>query len=1228
MIGSWSFSIDRGGTFTDIVARAPDGRMHTAKLLSDNPEQYDDAAVEGIRRLTAAHGHAPIDAVKMGTTVATNALLERKGEPLVLAITAGLGDALRIGYQSRPDIFARRIVLPEALYGRVVEVEERVTAEGEVLRPLDVDRARAGLQAAFDEGYRAVAIVLMHGWRWTAHEAVLAEAARETGFTQVSASHEVGPLVKLVGRGDTTVVDAYLSPVLRRYFDRVVAALGGETRLLFMQSSGGLTDAALFQGKDAILSGPAGGIVGMVKTAEAAGYDRIIGFDMGGTSTDVSHYAGTYERTNETMVAGVRVRAPMLEIHTVAAGGGSICHYDGTRFRVGPDSAGAVPGPACYRRGGPLTVTDCNVVLGKIRPQRFPHVFGPEGDQPIDAEASRRLCGEIGAQAGMSPEDVAEGFLRIAVDNMAKAIKQISIARGHDVTRYTLQCFGGAGGQHACLVADALGMERVMIHPLAGVLSAYGMGLADRVELRQRSLGGERLEDVLEELAAEAEAALRAQGVEQVETRRRAALRYEGSDTALEVPVGEGMEQAFEHAHRTRFGFASPGTPVVVETAVVEAVECSSPERGGGPRASAVEGLALSPEQPLHHAPHGPPPRSGEEPHDRSTLSPGARITGPALIVDPAATTVVEPGWQAEVDPQANLILTRAVPREARRAIGTDADPVMLEVFNNLFMAIAEEMGVALQNTASSVNIKERLDFSCALFDRDGALIANAPHIPVHLGSMGDSIRTIIEARGERRDGRGMKPGDAYVLNAPYRGGTHLPDVTVIVPVFAGDEDEAPAWYVAARGHHADIGGIAPGSMPPDSRSILEEGVLLDDMLLVDAGRFLETEFRARLAEGRWPARNPDRNVSDVKAQIAACARGAAELRRVAGDYGRSVIDAYMAHVQANAEEAVRRLIGRLSDGAFRYGMDNGAEVCVAVTVDRELRSATVDFTGTSAQQPNNFNAPYSICRAATLYVFRTMVDDAIPMNDGCLRPITLVVPDGSMLRPHFPAAVVAGNVETSQVVTDALFAACRALAPSQGTMNNFTFGNDRRQYYETIAGGAGAGPDFDGASAVQTHMTNSRLTDPEILETRYPVLVERFAIRRGSGGAGRHRGGDGAERHIRFLEPMRANILSNRRRMPPRGIEGGGDAAPGVNRVVRADGSEETLSATASAEMREGDLFVIETPGGGGYGVPAPPRDGEGNQAEPGGGGAVGGTETPPPHFVRSPSPSRGGAR
>ena len=1189
---AWTFSIDRGGTFTDIVARGPDGRLVVRKLLSDNPERYPDAAVAGIKAILAEAGGGALNrdspsligelnrdspsligAVKMGTTVATNALLERKGEPVVLAITAGLGDALRIGYQARPDIFARRIILPEPLYDVVVEIEERVTAEGEVLQPLDQDAARAGLMAAFASGYRALAIVLMHGWRWTAHEAALAGLARAIGFTQVSASHEVEPLIKLIGRGDTAVVDAYLSPVLRLYVDKVVAGLGGKGRLFFMQSNGGLTDAAAFRGKDAILSGPAGGIVGMSRTAAEAGESHVIGFDMGGTSTDVSHFAGAYERTSERSVAGVRVRAPMLEIHTVAAGGGSVCSYDGSRFRVGPASAGAVPGPACYRRGGPLTVTDCNVVLGKIRPEHFPRVFGPGGDQPIDAAASLALCEEIAAEAGMDARAVAEGFVRIAVDNMANAIKQISIARGHDVTRYTLQCFGGAGGQHACLVADALGIGKVMIHPLAGVLSAYGMGLADMVELRQRTLAGADLETVLGELEAEAVAALRQQGVEAPEIHRRAALRYEGSDSSLEVPVSERMRDVFEAAHKQRFGFDAAGAGVVVETAIVEAVgkgERAPAEAGAQPGAGT--GLLLAREHPF----------------DRGDLRSGDIVSGPALIVDPSQTTVVEPGWRAEVDGLGNLMLTRARPRESAPAMGTRVDPVMLEVMGNLFMAIAEEMGVALQNTASSVNIKERLDFSCAVFDRDGALIANAPHIPVHLGSMGDSIRTVIEARGEKRDGRGMMPGDAYVLNAPYRGGTHLPDITVIMPVFA-DEDEggdsAPAWYVAARGHHADIGGIAPGSMPPDSKTVHEEGVLIDNVLLVDQGRFLEAELRALLASGDWPARNPDRNVADLKAQIAACARGAAELRRVAAEQGRSVIDAYMGHVMAYAEEAVRRLIGRLSDGEFSYEMDNGARVAVAIRVDREARSATVDFAGTSGQQPNNFNAPYSICRAATLYVFRTLVDDPIPLNDGCMRPIALKVPPGSMLNPDYPAAVVAGNVETSQVITDCLFAAAGALAPSQGTMNNFTFGNDRYQYYETIAGGAGAGPDFDGASAVQTHMTNSRLTDPEILETRLPVLLERFAIRRGSGGKGAHRGGDGVVRQIRFREAMHAAILANRRRVAPRGIMGGGNASPGVNRVVRKDGREEVLTATDAAEMAPGDAFVIETPGGGGYG-------------------------------------------
>ena len=1185
----WRFAIDRGGTFTDIVATAPGGATYVEKLLSDNPENYDDAATAGIERLLAAHGGGAVESVKMGTTVATNALLERKGERVVLAITRGFGDALRIGYQARPDIFARHIELPSQLYERVIEIDERVRVDGTVETPLDERGARKALTAAYREGFRAIAIVFMHGWHFTGYERRLAEIAREEGFTQISVSHEVGPLIKLVGRGDTTVVDAYLSPVLARYVDKVTGALDSRSRLLFMQSNGGLVGAQKFRGKDAILSGPAGGIVGMVKTAAIAGFDKIIGFDMGGTSTDVSHYAGQYERTNESVVAGVRVRAPMLQINTVAAGGGSVCHFDGSRFRVGPDSAGAAPGPACYRRGGPLTITDCNVMLGKIDSEHFPQVFGADGDEPLDNEIVRSrfaaLADEIAESTGnrMAPKAIAEGFIRIAVDNMANAIKKISIARGHDVSRYTLQCFGGAGGQHACLVADALGIERIQIHRLAGVLSAYGMGLADLTVLRQETFGkplGEDFAAPMNALTDEAEAALREQNVPvaRTEIQHRVALRYAGSDSALEIDLdeSEAMRAAFEARHKSRFGYADPHAGVIVETLIIEAI--GRAEDGGADGQPITESL----EPPI-----GRQPLSSRDAGDvilRDAIQSGDTITGPVLIVEKTATTMVEVGWQAALDQHANLILTRAVPRAASHAIGTEADPVMLEIFNNLFMAIAEEMGIALQNTASSVNIKERLDFSCALFDASGALIANAPHIPVHLGSMGDSIRTIIEARGENADGRGIRRGDAYVLNAPYRGGTHLPDITVIVPVFHKGE-EGPGGFVAARGHHADVGGIAPGSMPPDSRSITDEGVLLDNVLMVDEGRFLETELRERLGAGDWPARNPDRNISDLKAQLAACTRGAEELVRIAGDYGRDVVAAYMDHVLANAEEAVRRLIAKLDDGAFTYEMDNGAQVSVAIAVDRQARAATIDFTGTSKQQSDNFNAPYSITRAATLYVIRTLIDDAIPMNDGCLRPIKIVVPEGSMLNPQYPAAVVAGNVETSQVVTDVLFAATGRLAPSQGTMNNFTFGNEIHQYYETIAGGSGAGPDHDGTSAVQTHMTNSRLTDPEILETRLPVLLESFAIRKGSGGKGAHQGGDGTVRRVRFLEAMQANMLANRRRIAPVGISGGGNAEPGMNYVVRADGSREDLPATASRAMEAGDIFVIETPGGGGYG-------------------------------------------
>jgi 5-oxoprolinase (ATP-hydrolysing) len=1173
----WDFAIDRGGTFTDVVARAGDGRVRIIKLLSENPEHYDDAALEAIRQVLAGEG-GTVASVRMGTTVATNALLERKGERVALVTTRGFGDALRIGYQARPEIFARHILLPSMLYEQVVEIDERVAADGEVLIALDEAQARAALAELRGIGIDALAIVLMHGWKHRDHESALARIAGELGFAQISASHEVAPLIKLVGRGDTTMVDAYLSPVLRRYVDRVAAGLPEGAGLHFMQSNGGLAEAKAFRGKDAILSGPAGGVVGMVAASATHGEERMIGFDMGGTSTDVSHYAGAFELADESVVAGVRIRAPRMQIHTVAAGGGSICRFDGMRLRVGPESAGANPGPACYRNGGPLTITDCNLVLGRIDPAYFPAVFGPNGDEPLDVEASwARLREVAGAVSGKTPEEIAQGFLEIAVDNMAAAIRKISIARGHDVTRYTLACFGGAGGQHACMVADALGIERIAISPLAGVLSAYGIGIADMKAVREASLLrplDEDFADALAGLEARATAALVEQGVdaECIELLRRARLRTAGSDTTLNIPVGpkREMHAAFSDLHRRRFGFWEEGIEVIVDALVVEAVgRISAPLNFDG-RGTAEGG-------------GGAPPSGIQTAH--SPANAGEEILGPALIFERTFTVVVEPGWCAERAADATLILTRSAPLDRARAIGTEVDPIRLEIFNNLFMAIAEEMGVALQSTATSVNIKERLDFSCAIFDCGGALIANAPHIPVHLGSMGESIRTIIDTRGTGRDGRGIRRGDAYVLNDPYRGGTHLPDITVIVPVFYGDESE-PSAFVAARGHHADIGGIAPGSMPPDSRSIDQEGVLIDNALLVDEGHFREAEMRALLGSGAWPARNPDRNISDLKAQLAACTRGAEVLAATARDYGPQVVAAYMNHVLANAEESVRRLLDRLDDGEFDYEMDNGAHVRVRIGIDKVARSATFDFTGTSAQLDDNFNAPFSIVRAASLYVVRTLIDDAIPMNDGCLRPIRLIVPEASMLNPKYPAAVVAGNVETSQVVTDALFAATGCLAPSQGTMNNFTFGNAEHQYYETIAGGSGAGPDHDGTSAVQTHMTNSRLTDPEILETRLPVRLERFAIRHDSGGPGAHKGGDGVVREVIFLEPMRANILANRRRVAPRGIMGGGDAMPGRNWVERGDGTMEMLGATASADVEPGDRFVIETPGGGGWGV------------------------------------------
>ncbi|MGB3224147.1 MAG: hydantoinase B/oxoprolinase family protein [Desulforhopalus sp.] len=1201
----WQIWIDRGGTFTDIVAKTPDGKLVTHKLLSENPEKYQDAAVYGIRQLLdiAPFDQIPskmIGAVKMGTTVATNALLERKGDRTLLVTTKGFGDALRIGYQTRPDLFARHIVLPEMLYSEVLEIPERLSAQGDIITPLDEGAAEIGLKKAYALGIRAVAIVFMHGYRYPEHEERVAEIAKTTGFTQISVSHKVSPLMKLVSRGDTTVVDAYLSPILRRYVDQVAEQLGASNdsgpKLMFMQSNGGLTDARLFQGKDAILSGPAGGVVGMVKTAAMGGFDKLIGFDMGGTSTDVAHYNGEYERSFETMVAGVRMRAPMMHIHTVAAGGGSILNFDGARYRVGPESAGANPGPACYRRGGPLTVTDCNIILGKIQPKYFPQLFGPDSDQSLDTESVKdaffTLAETIAEATGTEvqpPEKVAEGFLRIAVENMANAIKKISVQRGYDVTEYTLNCFGGAGGQHACLVADALGMKTVFLHPFAGVLSAYGMGLADIRALREVHLEftldentPQRINDACHPLILEVEREVLAQDIDKdlIEIICKAHLRYEGTDSALFVDIGshEKMARDFERAHKQRFGFIAPERGLVVEALSVEAV---------GFTRSATEAI-----NPPSVNPPTPVPRDSVQMYSngqlhscplflREELLSRQRITGPAIIAEQTGTVVVEEDWSAETNDFGHLILKRFRERPVLQAIGTSADPVMLEVFNNLFMSIAEQMGATLANTAYSVNIKERLDFSCALFDPEGQLVANAPHVPVHLGSMGESIKTII-----RENLTSMRPGDVYMLNAPYNGGTHLPDVTVITPVFSTDNEEL-LFYVASRGHHADIGGRTPGSSPPDSRHIEDEGVLIDNFLLVKGGILQERETRELLGSGRYPCRNINQNMADLSAQIAANETGAGELRKMVNNYGLEVVHAYMQHVQDNAEESVRRVLGVLQDCNFTYPMDGGLQIQVNISVNRTAREATIDFTGTSPQSAGNYNAPTAVCKAAVLYVFRTLVADNIPLNEGCMKPLKLIIPPRTMISPEYPAAVISGNTEVSQAITDALFGALGILASSQGTMNNFVYGNATHQNYETICGGTGAGPDHPGTSAVHSHMTNTRMTDPEVVEWRFPVQVESFCIRHGSGGAGKFLGGDGVIRKIRFLEPMTATILSSHRETAPYGLHGGEPGKKGENSVQHPDGTITFLAGNDEVFLSPNDIFTIKTPGGGGFGNP-----------------------------------------
>ncbi len=1266
--GLWDFWIDRGGTFTDVIGRAPDGSLHQRKLLSENPEAYADAAIQGIRDLLGVTASEPIPAdrighVKMGTTVATNALLERKGDRTLLLITKGFRDALKIAYQARPDIFAKEIILPEQLYERVLEIDERMTATGLIQRVAHVETLMPELARAKADGIDAVAIVLMHAWQNPIHETLVEDACLRAGFTQISVSHQVSPLAKLVGRGDTTVVDAYLSPILKRYVDRVASELGatpsGEPgpTLQFMMSSGGLTAAGMFRGKDAILSGPAGGVVGMVETAALAGYSKVIGFDMGGTSTDVAHYDGDYERAFDTEVAGVRIRAPMMRIHTVAAGGGSILHAEEGRFRAGPDSAGANPGPACYRRGGPLTVTDANVMLGKLQPSFFPAIFGPGQDEPLDVDAVRAKLADLASRfPGKSAEEIAEGFITIAVENMANAIKKISVQRGYDVTRYLLNCFGGAGGQHACLVADALGMESILIHPFSGLLSAYGIGLAKVFASRQQALLKPLSEESLpaikrlvDDLCAPVFEELSAQGVPDaaVSWRPLLQLRYDGTDTTIPVNFsGFDVNDAhaeFERAHKAQFGFIYDGKTVIIEAVSVEAMDDRQDARSETEQPLEDREIADGAACPLYTGGAWREARVFR----RDMLKPGNRVTGPALVIEPNQTIVVEPGWTAAINARDHVILTRHERLARTQAIGTvAADPILLEVFNNLFMSIAEQMGLTLQNTAYSVNIKERLDFSCAVFDRDGRLVANAPHMPVHLGSMDRSVETVI-----RLNAGDIHPGDVFALNAPYNGGTHLPDITVVTPVFAhsgsspspfdaapgaalahekpevrrsgemsptmraeafatnsgteaslhpqvqadtafeGGEQPEILFWVASRGHHADVGGTAPGSMTPLATTVDEEGVLIDNFRLVEKGHFREAELVEVLTNHPYPVRNVVQNVADLKAQIAANEKGVADLRKMVADFGLPVVEAYMGHVQDNAAESVARVIAALSDCSYDYPTDTGQVIRVKITVDREKREATVDFTGTSEAMANNFNAPEPVTRAAVLYVFRVMVEKPIPMNAGCLRPIHIIIPEGSMLKPAYPRAVVAGNVETSQHVTNALFGALGALANSQGTMNNLTFGNARYQYYETICSGSSAGFEnsgrgFAGTSGVHTHMTNSRLTDPEILEMRFPVQLEDFHIRAGSGGQGRYGAGDGTSRTIRFLERMEMAILSSHRNRPPLGIDGGGEGEMGKTEIRRLDGRIERLRACDQTVLEAGEAVIVTTPTAGGAGA------------------------------------------
>ncbi len=1194
----WQFWIDRGGTFTDIVARKPDGTILIDKLLSENVSMYKDAAIAGIKRILKLKNEdkIPTDkiaSVKMGTTVATNALLERKGDRTLLLITKGFGDLLRIGYQNRPLLFDLNIQLPELLYDRVVEVSERLDANGKIVKKLDENQVKIALKKAKNDGINSVAIAFMHSYINPDHENIIAKIAENENFDQISVSHKVSPLIKLVGRGDTTVVDAYLSPILRRYVNQVSDELEEDksTKLMFMQSNGGLTDANLFQGKDALLSGPAGGVVSMVQTGKQAGYQKLIGFDMGGTSTDVCHFAGEYERSFETELAGVRIRAPMMQINTVAAGGGSILSFKDGRFQVGPESAGAIPGPASYGKDGPLTVTDCNVLLGKLHPEHFPNVFGKTGDKPLNVEIVRTkfiaLAKEISAQTKKPEMDIifmAEGFLKIAVENMANAIKKISIQKGYDVTNYTMNCFGGAGGQHACHVADSLGISKVLIHPYAGVLSAYGMGLAEIRSIREGHLE-QNIEEIenakilINKLSLKAKEDLTKQGIDNssITLVKLAFLHYQGSHQNLEINFDtvEKMRKTFEQEHKKRFGFFVDSRTIFVEMITVEAIGKTN-DNNKFLNVSSQSKVAA----PIAHKTMYVDNNKNSVPiYKRSDLKIEQKVIGPAIISEATGTNVIERGWLGSLDKYYNLILSRAEEKKSKKGLGTSVDVVMLEVFNNLFMNIAEQMGATLANTAYSVNIKERLDFSCALFDNSGALVANAPHVPVHLGSMSEAIRTVIKLN--KND---IFPGDVFVLNAPFNGGTHLPDVTVITPVFDNDGKQI-TFFVASRGHHADIGGKTPGSGPPDSKHIDEEGVLIDNFKMFDKGVFRESEIRKILSSGRYPCRNIEHNMADLAAQVAANNTGIVEINSMIEQFGIETVHSYMNYVQDNAEECIRNAIVNLREGKYEYELDNGEFIRVKITIDKIKREATIDFTGTAPKNPLNYNAPMAVCHAVILYVFRTLVGSNIPLNEGCFKPLNIVVPNNAMINAKYPSAVIAGNTEVSQLTCNALFGALGIMAGSQATMNNFIWGNDKIQNYETICGGTGAGPNFHGTSAVQTHMTNTRSTDPEILEARFPVRLEEYSIRKNSGGKGKYNGGNGVTRKLRFLEPMIVTTLCSHRRVKPFGVDGGEPGQCGKEWLEKEDGGFIELEGNDSCEVKVDDLFVMETPGGGGFG-------------------------------------------